>query len=78
MTRDMNIAAHEWIERRPSLGYLGAITPTAAGFWAFVESATKVGALISVLIGIIVGLATLRVQIAHKRRLDAEHATRKT
>lgn len=77
VAHDAHTAAHDLIERRPGLGWIGAITPTAAGFWAFVDSATKVGALLSVVIGIAVGVATLRVQITHKRRLDAEDAAKR-
>jgi hypothetical protein len=68
--------AIDLLDRRPALGYIGALVPTSAGFWAFVESATKVGALLSVIVGIAVGVATLLVQIRHKRRLDAEEEER--
>jgi len=62
----------EFIDRNPSAGYIGAATPTLAGFWALVENVTKIGALLSVAVGLTVGIITLRVQLLHKRRLEAE------
>ncbi len=62
--------AHGLIERHPSVGYVGAITPTATGFWALLDGATKLGAFASVTVGLCVGLLTWRVQ-----RLNAQRAT---
>lgn len=64
------------IDRRPGLGYIGSLVPTAAGFWAFVESATKIGGLLSVALGLTVAVVTLRVQLLHHRRLVEEKKRR--
>jgi hypothetical protein len=77
----MNVRAvtaffNDLIDRHPGVGYVGAIMPTAAGFLAFVETAYKIGAFVSVVIGIAVGLVTLQVQLKHKRRLEAEERAR--
>lgn len=50
------------LERRPGFGYLYATIPTATGFWALVESATKIIGLGSVVVGLAVGIYTLRIQ----------------
>ena len=60
------------IERQPAYGYLGAAVPTASGFWVLVEQATKIGALLSITIGIVVGFTTWRVQRMQARRIEAE------
>lgn len=60
------------IEKHPAYGYLGAAVPTSAGFWVLVDRATKLGALLSIGIGIAVGLATWRVQRLQAKRLEAE------
>jgi hypothetical protein len=60
------------IERHPALGYIGAGVSTGSGFWVLVEKATKLGALVSVVIGIAVGLVTYRVQRAQEKKLKRE------
>lgn len=60
------------IERRPAVGYIGAATPTFAGLWVFIEHATKLGALVSLVIGIAVGLMTWRVQHLNKLKVAIE------
>ena len=66
------LSAVTLLERRPSLGYLGASVPTATGFWVLVEQATKLGALCSILIGIAVGVVTLRVQLRALRAKESK------
>jgi len=66
----------DFLHRNPAAGYIGAATPTAAGFWALIENVTKLGALFSVAVGLTVGLVTLRVQILQRRKLEAELARR--
>jgi uncharacterized membrane protein len=65
---------NELIERKPSVGYIGAAVPTATGFWAFVEGATKIGAFVSVVVGLVVGITTWQVQRLNKRKALAEIA----
>jgi len=65
-------AAVDLIERKPALGYIGAAVPTSTGFWALVEQATKIGALVSVGVGIAVGVVTWRVQRKQLAKLEAE------
>lgn len=62
----------ELIERHPACGYIGALVPTSAGFWVWVEAATKLGALLSIGIGVLVGITTYRVQ-----RLNLEEKKRR-
>ncbi len=64
------------IERHPSAGYLGASVSTATGFWVLVDQITKLGALISIAIGIAVGIATWRVQRQQLAKLEAERRGR--
>lgn len=60
------------IEKHPAVGYLGAAVPTSAGFWVLIQQATQLLALVSILIGIAVGLATWRVQRMQARKLEQE------
>ena len=72
MIRFISSILTEHLERKPVFGYFYATIPTATGFWALVESATKLVGLVSVIIGLIVGIYTLRIQ---KRNWD--QATKK-
>lgn len=63
-------------ERHPSLGYLSATVTTSAGFWSLVDAATKLGALLSVLVGLLVGVTTYRVQRATLARQQAKDAAK--
>jgi heme/copper-type cytochrome/quinol oxidase subunit 4 len=58
------------IERRPGVGYVASVVSTSAGFWAFLDKATKFGAFVSVVVGIAVGVVTLRVQLKQLRRRE--------
>jgi hypothetical protein len=56
----------EAVERRPAIGYTGSAIGVGgglAGISGIIETATKIGGLLSVLIGIAVGIVTLMVQI---------------
>ena len=60
------------IEKRPAVGYLGAAVPTASGFWVLIENLTKIGALLSITLGIAVALVTLHVQLLQRRKIKTE------
>lgn len=60
------------VERHPKIGYIGAAIPTATGFWTWVEHLTRLGALLSLSVGLIVGILTLQVQMLQKRKLKLE------
>ncbi len=55
------------LERHPAAGYVGAMVPTASGFWVLVENAAKLGAFLSICIGLAVGIVTFRVQRKNER-----------
>ena len=60
------------IERKPQVGYLGAVVPTGAGLVAFLPLVTALLGLVSISIGIAVGLVTYRVQRKTERLRDLE------
>jgi hypothetical protein len=62
------------IERHPGFGYIGAGVPVAAGFWTILEGLTKIGAFLSIVVGLIVGLTTWRVQRLNQQKALAEIA----
>lgn len=53
------------VEKHPALGYTGAGVSVGGGVagMSFIETATKIGGLVSVIVGIAVGIVTLIVQI---------------
>lgn len=62
------------VERYPCAGYLGAAVPTATGFWILIEQLTKLAALVSIGIGIAVGILTWQVKRLQKKKIEAELA----
>jgi hypothetical protein len=60
------------IERHPGFGYIGAGVPVAAGFWTFLEGLTKIGAFLSIVVGLLAGLTTWQVQRLNKRKVLVE------
>jgi len=59
-------AIHIWfsdiMERHPMVGYVSASTTASAGVWAIVDGLTHLAGLISVGLGIAIGVYTLRIQ----------------
>ncbi len=62
----------EVIQAKPAVGYFGAAVPTATGFWVLIETATKIGACVSIMLGIAVAIVTLQVQLLNKKKLNKE------
>jgi hypothetical protein len=50
------------LERRPYFGYLFASISSTGGFLGIIESATKIVGFIAAIVGLIVGVYTLRIQ----------------
>lgn len=49
------------------MGYLAAVTSTGTGFWVLLDKITKVGAFVSIALGITLTLVTLQIQLRIRR-----------
>jgi TPP-dependent 2-oxoacid decarboxylase len=58
------------LERRPSFGYFFAAATSSAGLIGLVDMATKIIGLGSVIVGLVVGCYTLRIQKRNWERGD--------
>lgn len=70
----INSAVSSVLERRPAFGWLFGAASSGSGLWALVEAGTKIGGLVSVLIGIAIGVYTLRIQRRTWKKAQDEDA----
>lgn len=64
-----------FLEKRPTFGYVIGAATSGSGFWALVENTTKLLALVSVVIGVVVGVYTIVVHRRTLKKLELEMQT---
>lgn len=60
------------LSRHPAFGYVFASLTSGTGLLAIMETATKIGAFLTVVLGLLVGYKTYKVQHLQEKKLKKE------